>query len=126
MIGQKEAVIACIRAFGITLPAKVNLTVAQFEAAADSITKDICNGLVSYSKPLNGIEVRRYVRSMIKNHLNKAVELNGGTRKSSAGGAVFKITQKPLTGPPLDKSVLPKGLLQAYYEVTGESDGAQE
>lgn len=127
MMGQKQALLILIQGFSIKVPSKVNLTVAQFESLVNIMVDDIRVGNVSYGKDKNdSYEVRKYVRSMIKNHLNKAPELNGGVRKSSAGGAVFRITQKQATGPALDKSVLPKGLLDAYYDVTGESDGADQ
>lgn len=62
--------------------------------------------------------MRRYVRSMIKNHLNKAPELNGGVRPSGRGTATFT-TKKADKVPSLDRSALSPGLAAALDAFTG-------
>lgn len=55
------------------------LSAADLEAIKGSITNQILNGTVEYSKDnTNVAEVRSYARSMVMNHLKKAKELNGG------------------------------------------------
>lgn len=123
MKGQKEALIDEIKNFGITLPTKVTLNAGQFELITDALTDGIVSGEIAYSKTSDTPqEIRRYVRSMIKNHLNKALELNGGVRKSTAAAA----QPKKETGPALDKSALTSGLSGALDAFMGNSSGAEE
>lgn len=96
MIGQKEAVVSEVKrvlgaAFtpGVT-DARTLLTKAHKDEIAANITAMIENQQVTYGKKIESREtLRRYVRSMVDNHLKKAKELNGGSAyrpASSAGG----------------------------------------
>jgi hypothetical protein len=123
MKGQKEALVEYVKAFGYTVPSKVNLTNAHFESIVDRLVDDIQNDLVSYGKDKTiGHEVRKYVRSMIKNHLNKAKELNGGQYSPKTGKQ--KIVEK--ISHPLDKTQLTPGLSNAFDKYMGEGSGTEE
>jgi hypothetical protein len=117
MKGQKEAVVEYIKGLGHILPSKVNLPTSEFEFIVDKVVCDIGNDRVSYGKDKTLTqEVRRYVRSMIKNHLNKAPELNGGIRKGTLNNTIVAKKQK---GPTLDRGALTPGLTAALDAFTG-------
>lgn len=109
LIGQKQAVIQAVQ---LALPgfvlgkdnAILLLSNADLETIKNSITNQILNGAVEYSKLLsNAAEVRTYARSMVMNHLKKAKELNGGHTYVSAtsdGNKPAKTVRvKEVTGP---------------------------
>ena len=84
MYGQKEAVVAQVKAFlGNTFTpykdiALVMLSKHELERLKHVVGTMIINGTVEYSKDITKIdEVRAYARSMVMNHLKKAKELNG-------------------------------------------------
>ena len=84
MYGQKEAVVAQVKAFlGNTFTpykdiALVMLSKHELERLKHVVGTMIINGTVEYSKDITKTdEVRAYARSMVMNHLKKAKELNG-------------------------------------------------
>lgn len=109
MKGQKEAVVEYIKAFGYIVPDKVVLAHNHYEAIVDKVVQDIVNGIVSYGKDKTRMyDIRKYVRSMVKNHLNKASELNGGAYTPSSKKATPKEES-----PSLDRDSLTSGLSTA-------------
>lgn len=89
-IGQKEAVIASVKAQVPTFQVRVDnailiLSNAQLEAVKADVVAGIAGGTIEYSKDItNSAEVRTYGRSMVMNHIKKAKELNGGNSYVSA------------------------------------------
>jgi hypothetical protein len=84
MIGQKDAVVAQVRAYlGNTFTpykdiALVMLSTELLESLKKNVAEMIINGTIEYSKDrANTAEVVAYARSMVMNHLKKAKELNG-------------------------------------------------
>ena len=82
-VSQKQAVIdAVVEKLGSTYDASVPvsdvLTDEQIEEIKDTVSQEILDGNVKYSKSLDEEPVKKYVSGMVSNHLRKAKELNGG------------------------------------------------
>ena len=111
MKGQKEAVVEVFQGLGYPIPCDMSrvLTSGDFERTVDIIVSGIVSGQIKYGKDKNNAhEVRKYVRSMVKNHMNKAKELNGGSYSP-----VAKKVEVEDKGPALDRSVLSPELTTA-------------
>ena len=114
MIGQKDAVVAQVRAaLGSSFTpykdiALVMLSKLQLENIKREIGYEIMNGSIEYSKNKTAYdEVKAYARSMVMNHLKKARELNGNQVYGvSASEVKVRSDVKALSG--INMSLLPE------------------
>ena len=85
MIKQSEAVVNAVQdTLGDNFVthetvAKDVLTNDQLTSIVDTITQGIMDGEIAYGKNLDEKDVKKYVSSMVNNHLRKSKKLNGGT-----------------------------------------------
>lgn len=112
-IGQKEAVIASVKAQLPNFQPRIDnaillLSNAQLEAVKADIVAGIAGGTIEYSKDItNSAEVRTYGRSMVMNHLKKAKELNGGHSYVSAAPSDSDKTPRTIR---VKEKLAPKGV----------------